>query len=136
MQQFFLQAGLNKGDDAVTTISDPNADIGDKALALAEAGVAMSIDKGKGATIKEQALSIKAEVNANSVSIRTPDQVIHYDLEGASHKGVETPHVQRSTYNTNPNTGETFVNKDRKSVRPMTQQDIRTVMNYLNKLKK
>ncbi|MDV3799181.1 hypothetical protein CMU10_13530 [Elizabethkingia anophelis] len=45
---------------------------------------------------------------------------------------METPHVQRSFLDTNRN-GETFLNKDRKWVRPMDQQDLRIIKNYLYK---
>ncbi|UTW60395.1 hypothetical protein KFE96_00090 [Kordiimonas sp. SCSIO 12603] len=54
-------------------------------------------------------------------------------MKGASHRGVDTPHVQQSHKNVNPRTGETHLNKDRKNVRTMTKQDIRTVKKYLKK---
>ena len=59
---------------------------------------------------------------------------MHFDLDGAAHKGVDTPHVQNSFPNTNPKTGETFFNKDRKAIPDkMTQQDIRTVRKVLER---
>ncbi len=102
------------------------------------AAVAMVVVKGKSGkgkkTVKEQASSIKKDLNGgkNSVNVGTVDGVTHYDLEGATHKGVETPHVQTSTKNTN-SAGQTFINKNRKDVRPMNQQDIRTVKKVLKK---
>jgi len=96
--------------------------------------------KGKGnnkPSIQQQALDVKKNLNngKNSVNVGTVDGVTHFDLDGATHKGVKTPHVQKSVKNTNPNTGKTFINKDNKSVRPMTQQDIRTVKKVLEKRK-
>nr|WP_246722717.1 polymorphic toxin type 24 domain-containing protein [Aliikangiella sp. G2MR2-5] len=94
------------------------------------------VTKREAPSIKEQALELKSlNNNKNSVRIQTQDKKIHYDLDGASHKGVETPHVQTSYPNTNPNTGQTFWNKDNSAagVKPMTQQDIRTVRKYLEK---
>lgn len=88
-------------------------------------------------SIKDQALELK-ELNGgkNTVTITTTNgnKQIHYDLDGATHKGVPTPHVQQSTRNTNP-AGESFMNKDnsRAGVRPMDQTDIRTVREYLER---
>ena len=88
-------------------------------------------------SIKDQALDLK-ELNGgkNTVTITTNggNKQIHYDLDGATHKGVPTPHVQQSTRNTNP-AGESFMNKDnsRAGVRPMDQTDVRTVREYLER---
>lgn len=90
--------------------------------------VSIVANTGKAApTIKEQALGIKSNLNSgrNSVKIKTVSGETRYDLDGATHKGVETPHVQTSTYNKNPKTGEVFLNKNNKDVRPMNQQDIK-----------
>ncbi len=91
--------------------------------------------KGKKPSIKAQALDVKKNLNGNknSVNVGTVDGVTHYDLDGATHKGVETPHVQNSYKHTNPKTGQSFINKDRKNVRAMNQQDIRTVRKVLKK---
>lgn len=35
------------------------------------------------------------------------------DLEGASHNGVETPHVVEMVHNTNPKTGQVFVGESK-----------------------
>ncbi|HMG66708.1 MAG TPA: RHS repeat-associated core domain-containing protein [Chitinophagaceae bacterium] len=84
-------------------------------------------------TISEQALDISKQENKNSISIESGDNMTyHYDLKGAPHKGVSTPHVQRSFKNTNSSTGESFFNKDSKWVRPMTQADIDFIRNYLD----
>ena len=107
------------------------------------AGAAMMVVrgkvKGKGnkPSVKDQALDVKKNLNdgKNSVNVGTVNGTTHFDLDGATHKGVETPHVQKSVKNTNPNTGKTYINKDNKNVRPMTQQDIRTVKKVLEKRK-
>ena len=103
---------------------------------LGFADKASDVKKGS-KSVKDQALDVKKDLNngQNSVNVGTTDGVTHYDLDGASHKGVDTPHVQKSKKNTNPETGETFVNKDRKNVRSMNQQDIRTVKKVLKKRK-
>jgi RHS repeat-associated protein len=105
------------------------------------AGIVMTVVRsksgGKGKpTVKQQALNVKKNLNngKNSVNVGTVEGVTHFDLDGATHKGVETPHVQKSYKNTNAK-GETFINKDRKNVRPMNQQDIRTVKKVLEKRK-
>ncbi|WP_139420305.1 DUF6443 domain-containing protein [Chryseobacterium mulctrae] len=104
-----------------------------KAEIAAEKGV-LSAEKGVLQNTFENQIDdlVKLNNGKNSVSIGTKDGAFHYDLRGATHKGVETPHVQRSFLNTN-SSGQTFLNKDRKWVQPMTQQDVRTVRNYLNK---
>ena len=86
-------------------------------------------------SLEEQASAIKHLLNndKNSVTIQTPNQKIHFDLDGPTHKGVTTPHKQYSNPNTNPNTGQTFWNKDSKTVDPLTQQDIRIIRNYLQR---
>ncbi|MCE7057188.1 polymorphic toxin type 24 domain-containing protein [Algoriphagus sp. AGSA1] len=84
-------------------------------------------------SVTEQAAVISKEVGKNSISIRTPNKTLHYDLQGATHKGVPTPHVQQSLPNVNPKTGQMFWNKDRQWVQPMSQQDIRIVRNYVKR---
>ena len=98
-------------------------------------GVVYSKDGSETPTIKEQALDVKNNQNngKNSVTVQTPDKKVHYDLDGATHKGVETPHKQYSYPNTNPATGQTYWNKDRKTVDPINQQDIRVVKKVLEK---
>jgi RHS repeat-associated protein len=127
-------------DDAIAVVDLVTGFGGEAKKGMKALGVATdkASDVKKGSkSIKNQALDVKKDLNdgKNSVNVGTKDGVTHYDLDGASHKGVETPHVQKSTTNTNPKTGETFVNKDRKNVRPMNQQDIRTVKKVLKKRK-
>jgi hypothetical protein len=49
-------------------------------------------------------------------------RVKRVDLVGAPHGGVPTPHVQEYVLNTNPATGQTFVNKG--PVRPALPEEI------------
>lgn len=84
-------------------------------------------------TVAEQAASISKQVGKNSISIRTPNKTLHFDLQGATHKGVPTPHIQQSLPNVNPKTGQVFWNKDRQWIQPMNQQDIRIIRNYLKR---
>jgi RHS repeat-associated protein len=84
-------------------------------------------------TITEQAAAISKQIGKNSISIKTPNKAFHFDLQGAAHKGVPTPHVQQSLPNMNPITGQMYWNKDRQWVEAMTQKDIRIIKNYLKK---
>ncbi|TXK92588.1 hypothetical protein BMR07_13925 [Methylococcaceae bacterium CS1] len=88
-----------------------------------------------GIAYKQQALQLKKlNNNKNTVKVRTSNKEINFDLDGATHKGVETPHIQYSYPNTNKTTGRTFFNKDRKAIPDsMNQQDIRTVRNILKR---
>ncbi|MGF6227670.1 RHS repeat-associated protein [Inquilinus ginsengisoli] len=84
-------------------------------------------------TIAEQAQQLAQRIAKNTVTIQRPAVRTHYDLVGAAHKGVPTPHVQQSYPNVNLKTGQTHWNKDRSAqgTRPMTQQDIDDVMREL-----
>jgi hypothetical protein len=75
-------------------------------------------------SVRSQAHQISDKVQSNTISVKLGDNIVHFDLKGATHKGVPTPHVQISRPNTNPNTGQTYFNKDQKFVAPMTQEDI------------
>jgi Bacterial toxin 24 len=133
-------------DNLVSTVSDlPNMTNEQKGAAAAaltvvvvEGVVTKKINPAsKVKSIADQAQDLK-KVNGgkNSVNVGTVNGKTHYDLDGAAHKGVETPHVQKSYNHTNPRTGETYLNKDRKDVRPMNQQDVRTVRKVLEKRSK
>jgi hypothetical protein len=107
-------------------------DVAADAVAMCIPGLPDGMTKLYG--LKEQALALKKLNNdKNTVTIQTPDKKIHYDLDGNTHKGVETPHKQYSYPNTNPKTGGIFWNKDRKAVDSMNQQDTRTVRRYLER---
>ncbi|WP_347066850.1 polymorphic toxin type 24 domain-containing protein [Flavobacterium sp. WV_118_3] len=83
--------------------------------------------------VTEQALEISNRIKKNSINIRTPNKTLHFALQGATYKGVSTPHIQQSLPNINPKTGQIFWNKDKQWVRPMPQQDIRIIQNYLKR---
>ena len=74
----------------------------------------------------QQATNLSHKIGKNSVKMTTPNVRYHYDLRGPAHKGVNTPHVQRSLPNVDPS-GTLHWNKDSKWVRPMTQQEIRMI---------
>lgn len=85
--------------------------------------------------LAQDAKKVMHELNGNKtrVTIKEADKWTHYDLAGAAHKGVETPHVQFSYPNLNPHTGQVFFNKDKEFVRPMTAEDLDVVVKYLAK---
>ncbi|MCO5239983.1 MAG: polymorphic toxin type 24 domain-containing protein [Chitinophagaceae bacterium] len=132
--------GLDQLENSFNTISDPDATGWDKLEAAVTGAMATTRGgkgAGKGATIKEQALFVKENLNGgrNSVTIKTPDKQIRFDLDGEPHGGVETPHTQLYKKN--------FVNGEQKSISrvkkqadSMTSQEVRIVMKYLKSLKK
>jgi hypothetical protein len=77
------------------------------------------------------AADLSRQIGKQSVEIKTQSGAVRYDLTGATHKGTPTPHVQTKTYNTNPKTGETFLNKVSGPAREATKQDIRTARKFL-----
>ncbi|MEH3112294.1 MAG: polymorphic toxin type 24 domain-containing protein [Pedobacter terrae] len=86
-------------------------------------------------SLEAQAKKISTELNGgkNSVTIKTEKGATHFDLQGASHKGSPTPHVQYSHKNVNTRTGQTFLNKDRGPATPITQEQIRLIRKFLEK---
>lgn len=111
---------------------------------IASAGIQASrgadfLDVTKGTpSLKDQAKDIRHNLNGDkpTVTIKTEQngKHLHYDLTGAGHKGVETPHRQHSKANTD-NNGVTRYKKQkgRDDVHSMSQQDIRTVRRYLER---
>ena len=93
-------------------------------------------ETNKHLSTEQKAKQIAKEQNANSITIKQKEQHTHYDLQGAPHKTLKTPHVQVSKRNVNPKTGATFYNKDRGPAKPMTDKDIRLLKNYINSLDK
>ena len=93
------------------------------------------LTKGKKTSLKEQANSLKNDLNGgkNSVHVKTPNGLVRYDLDGRAHGNVPTPHVQSYKVNKNPNTGRTNLSRTSKTARPMNQQDMRSVRKVLEK---
>jgi len=121
---------VGSAEKAVGKVVDAVTDVG-----KVEKTITKSINKTESAakSIAEQAKDLSHEIKKNSITITTPNTKYHFDLRGAEHKGVKTPHVQRSFPNTNPESGVTYWNKDSKWIRPMDQQDLRIVKEYLKR---
>ncbi len=90
------------------------------------------VNQGK-STLKQQGADIAKKINTNSVTIKTVKGHTRYDVAGAAHRNVETPHSQSYKRNVNPKTGETNLSSESKHATPMNQQDMRNVKNYLKK---
>ncbi|MCP3660582.1 MAG: hypothetical protein GY830_09840, partial [Bacteroidetes bacterium] len=92
----------------------------------------------KAPSVRQQALDVKKNLNnnKNTVKVNTPNKRIQYDLDGAPHKGVETPHIQNYNKNIDPKTNKVYFNKDRKTAIPMNKNDVRVIKKILEKRKK
>jgi len=124
--------------------SGPSLPNASSAVAVASDGLAIAkgilahpllpistVNAGGTPSLKEQGENIKNTYNdgKNSVTIQTPDKQIRYDLAGASHNGIETPHLQ--VYKKNFVDGVMLSkSKASKDPVPMTQQDLRNVIRY------
>lgn len=91
-------------------------------------------NKNNGKNIKNQAEEIKTKLNKgkNSVTIKTKNGHIRYDLSGKQHGSIKTPHKQ--VYKNNMVNGKIkSVSRASKFAEPMTQSDIDFVREFLLK---
>ena len=86
-------------------------------------------------TVKEQATALSEKTGTNSITLRTPSRQIRYDLVGKDHGKIPTPHVQ--IYQKNFVGGELkSISRASKNADHATQQDIRLIRKYFEKLGK
>jgi RHS repeat-associated protein len=71
----------------------------------------------------------------NSVTIGTAGKQIRFDLKGAAHAGVPTPHIQSYTKNF-LNGVQKSISRESKKATPMSKKDIRLILKYFNNLDK
>jgi hypothetical protein len=76
---------------------------------------------------------VQSKISKNSIKLPSgnPNIRYRYDLRGAPHKGVPTPHVQREIRNIAPD-GTVHWNKDNKWVRSMQKEDLEMIEKYLS----
>ncbi|ODS22392.1 hypothetical protein AB835_14415 [Candidatus Endobugula sertula] len=95
------------------------------------------VPKGAGKSIKDQAADlVPANANKNRVTLRYDKQQLEIDLAGKDHAGIPTPHTKVSPRNTRApdHLQPAYNTSERKStLRPSTQQDIRTARRYLER---
>lgn len=87
-------------------------------------------------SLREQAADlIPRNANRHRVRLRSPSQQMDIDLAGRAHAGIPTPHTRVSPRNLRaPN--QPAYNIRKSPVRPATQQDIRNVRRYLERLRR
>ncbi len=146
--------------DNVRTIASPDATLAEKGLALAELALdvatginskdisaarnaieGVSGDAGKGgASLQKQAADLIPMNDGKSrVTLRSEGQKMEVDLAGRDHRGIATPHTKISPRNTEAPAHKQPVyntSEEKSTTRAATQQDIRTVRRYLEKMAK
>jgi len=95
----------------------------------------ISITSTKASPLIEQGKSLVPLNNGkNTIILRTPTKQIRFDLAGKAHGNIPTPH--KMIYNKNFFEGQLrSVSRASKEVELMTQQDIRMIRKYLERLR-
>ena len=106
-----------------------------RAASAAADGVGAVAKSGK--SLKDQAADlVPANGNKNRVTLRSENQQLEIDLAGKDHAGIPTPHTKVSPRNHNaPERLQPAYNTSEKksTLRPSTQEDIRTARRYLER---